>query len=269
MLHAPESPLAAAMIVARALLVAAVVGAALALGGVRADDRVTVFAASSLTSAVTEISRRYTKSSGKQVRLSFAGSSALARQIAAGAPAHIYLSANTDWMDYLAARELIDAESRIAPIGNRLVLIVPADSPVDGVSITPTLDLPKLLGSDGRIAVGDPAHVPAGAYAEQALTTLGLWGDAAGRLARLDNVRHALALVERGETPLGIVYATDAKITDRVRVIGAFPADTHPPIRYPFAILKAQPHDGVAAFYAYLTGETGLAVFRDFGFTTP
>lgn len=258
----------AMIVLQRAMLVAVVTMMSLTPETSRAADRVTVFAASSLTGAVSEISRQYAKESGQRVRLSFAASSALARQIAAGAPADIYLSANQDWMDYLADRGLIDSDSRTVQIGNRLVLVVPKNSPLQHMSITPTLDLPKFLAPDGRIAVGDPAHVPAGTYAKHALMKLGLWADAAPRLARLDNVRHALALVERGETPLGIVYATDAKITDRVRIVGEFPSDTHPAITYPFAILKDRRNDNVAAFYAYLTGESGLAVFRNYEFTT-
>jgi len=240
----------------------------LTTGAVRANDTVMVFAASSLTSAVTEIGERYRKATGQRIRLSFAGSSALARQIAAGAPADIYLSANHAWMDYLAERGLIDGDSRTAKVGNRLVLIAPANSPLRRMEITPALDLSALLVPDGRIAVADPAHVPAGAYAKQALSHLGLWPDAAPRLARLDNVRHALALVERGETPLGIVYATDAKITGRVRVVGTFPPESLPTIAYPFAVLKDRRNSDVDAFYTYLTGNAGLAVFRKFGFTT-
>lgn len=254
----------------RALIVAVIVAlGVLMTGTVRAQDTVTVFAASSLTSAVTEIRDRYTKQSGHRIRLSFAGSSALARQIEAGAPADIYLSANQAWMDYLAERELIETDSRTAHVGNRLVLIAPAEDPLRRLEIGGSLDLKTLLGPKGRIAVGDPAHVPAGIYAKQALSRLGLWPDAAPRLARLDNVRHALALVERGETPLGIVYATDARITEKVRIVGDFPGDTHAAIRYPFAILKDRRNGRVDAFYAYLTGEAGLAVFRDFGFSTP
>jgi molybdate transport system substrate-binding protein len=257
------------IVMQRFTFTAVVMAISLATDVSRANDGITVFAASSLTSAVSEISQRYTKASGERVRLSFASSSALARQIAAGAPADIYLSANQDWMDYLAKRGLIDSDSRAARIGNRLVLVVPANSPLQRMPITRTLDLPKLLAPDGRIAVGDPAHVPAGAYAKHALIKLELWTDAAPRLARLDNVRHALALVERGETPLGIVYATDAKITDKVRIVGEFPTDSHPAITYPFVILKGRRNESVAAFYAYLTGKTGLTVFRDFGFMTP
>lgn len=252
----------------RFTFVAIVMTISLTTGVSRASDGITVFAASSLTGAVTEISRRYTKASGQRVRLSFAASSALARQITAGAPADIYLSANQDWMDYLATRGLIDSDTRTARIGNRLVLVVPANSSVQHIPITRTLDLAKLLAPDGRIAMGDPAHVPAGTYAKHALMKLGLWADAAPRLARLDNVRHALALVERGETPLGIVYATDAKITDKVRIAGEFPTDSHPAITYPFVILKGRRNESVAAFYAYLTDELGLAVFRNFGFLT-
>lgn len=260
-----------AKITPRRSLLAVVVMATVSLtaGTVRANDTVTVFAASSLTSAIMEIGERYTKTSGQRVRLSFAASSALARQIAAGAPADIYLSANQDWMDYLAKRGLIDTNSRTARVGNRLVLIAPTDSALGQVAINRSLDLSGLLAPDGRIAVGDPAHVPAGAYAKQALSRLGLWPDAAPRLARLDNVRHALALVERGETPLGIVYATDARITRKVRIVGEFPAGTHMAIAYPFAILKDRRTETVDAFYAYMTGKAGLAVFREFGFSIP
>jgi molybdate transport system substrate-binding protein len=201
------------------------------------------------------------------VRFSFAASSTLARQIEAGAPAQIYASANETWMDYLADRALIEPDSRISPVGNRLVLIAPVAGAADAVTITPDLDIAAMLGADGRLAVGDPAHVPAGIYAAQALKSLGLWDALAPRLARMGNVRAALALVEHGEAPLGIVYATDARITQGVRVVGTFPADSHPPITYPFAIVKGAGSDAVRALFAYITGAPGLAVLEAYGFS--
>jgi molybdate transport system substrate-binding protein len=225
-----------------------------------------VFGAASLTDAMEEIGRRYREQTGGEVRFSFASSSTLARQLEAGAPAQIFASANESWMDYLTARDLIEAETRISPIGNRLVLVAPAAGRQGEVQITPALDWSTLLGPDARLAVGDPEHVPAGIYARQALESLGSWSALDPRLARADNVRAALALVERGEAPLGIVYATDAAIDEGVEVVGTFPADAHPPITYPFAIVKDQSSAEVRALFDFITGEPGLAVFEAFGF---
>lgn len=254
----------------RAFLRLCVFGLALTFGAtnepVSAAERITVFGAASLTDALEEAGRVYGRETGRAVRFSFAASSTLARQIEAGAPAHVLVSANERWMDYLAERDLIEIGTRVSPIANRLVLIAPEDSPLRGLEIDRSLDLATILGRDGRLALGDPEHVPAGIYAQQAMEDLGLWRTVASRLARADNVRAALALVERGEAPLGVVYATDASISKGVKVVGAFPIGSHTPISYPFAIVKGQDSAPVRDFFAFLTGDGGLAIFGRFGF---
>ena len=232
----------------------------------RADDT-TMLAAASLTNALEELGAQYTADTGKTVVFSFASSSALAKQIEAGSPAQIFASADEKWMDYLSERSLIEEVTRVSPIGNSLVLIVPADSPVTEVAIDGSLDLAALLGEGGRLSVGDPDHVPAGGYAKESLESLGLWGTAEPLLARAEDVRAAMVLVEKGEAPAGIVYATDAAVSDQVRVVGTFPADSHKPITYPFAVVAGQNSDDVAAFFAYVTGPTGLVTFEKYGFT--
>ncbi len=232
----------------------------------QADDT-TMLAAASLTNALEELGAQYIAETGKTVVFSFASSSALAKQIEAGSPAQIFASADEKWMDYLAERQLIEEDTRVNPIGNSLVLIVPADSPVTEVTIDSSLDLVALLGADGRLSVGDPDHVPAGGYAKQALETLGFWATAEPLLARAEDVRAALVLVERGEAPAGIVYATDAAVSDQVRVVGTFPADSHRTITYPFAIVAGQDNEDAVAFFSYVTGPTGLATFEKYGFT--
>lgn len=231
------------------------------------SDALTILAAASLTNALEEIGAEYEADTGETVRFSFAASSVLAKQIEAGAPAQIFASADQKWMDYLAERNLIDADTRVSPIGNRLVLIVPADSRAGDIAVDASTDLGALLGADDRLSVGDPDHVPAGIYAREALESLGLWAAVEPRLARAEDVRAALVLVERGEVPLGIVYATDAAISDKVRVIGTFPADSHTPITYPFAIVAGQNGEDAAAFFRYVTGPEGLETFRKYGFS--
>jgi molybdate transport system substrate-binding protein len=226
----------------------------------------TVFAAASLTDAMTAVGAAYTEATSEEVRFSFAASSTLARQIEAGAPAAIYASADERWVDYLAERQLIASDTRVSPIGNRLVLVAPADATVDAIALAAGVDLPALLGEGGRLAVGDPAHVPAGIYAAEALASLGLWDEMAPRLARADDVRAALALVARGEAPLGIVYATDAAVTDDVRVVGTFPPDSHTPITYPFAVVAGAEDEAVTRLFDFMTGEEALAVYARFGF---
>jgi molybdate transport system substrate-binding protein len=225
---------------------------------------VTVFAAASLTNALEEIGRRFTESTGVPVRYSFAASSILARQIEAGAPADAFFSADLDWMDYLEQRGEIDKASRHNVLGNELVLIAPADSKVE-LKIEPGFDLAAALAK-GRLATGDPDSVPVGRYARSALTSLGVWNVVADRLVRAEDVRHALAFVARGEAPLGIVYATDARADKRVRIVDTFPADSHPPITYPLALT---PRAGPAAarFAEFASGEAGRSVFEEFGFT--
>ncbi len=192
-------------------------------------QELTVFAAASLTDAMKDVSAQWAKDGHQPLRLSFGASSTLARQIEQGAPVNLFASADEKWMDYLADKKLIVADTRKDLLGNDLVLVVPADKP-QHVTIGPGFDLLGLLGPNGRIATGDPAHVPVGLYAEQALKKLGMWDAVQPRLARTDDVRAALLLVERGEAPAGIVYATDAAVSKGVMVAGVFPANSHDPV---------------------------------------
>ncbi len=254
------------------LKLAGTLAAAVILAGAARAEPLTMFGAASLTDALTEAGRAYEAQGGTAIRFAFAATSTLARQIEAGAPAQLFAAANERWMDYLAERGLIVDGSLVNPIGNDLVLVAPADSPLAGMTLSRNTDLAGLLGPDGRLAVGDPDHVPAGIYAQAALQGLGLWDRLEARLARADNVRSALALVARGEAPLGIVYATDAAIAPEVKVLARFPRDSHPPIRYPFALVRdwggADAGDlrPARAFLAFLTGPAGLAIFERHGF---
>ncbi len=196
---------------------------------------------------------------------SYASSSTLAKQIENGAPANVFISADEPWMNYLEERKLIEPGSRFDLLSNKLVLIAPADSSIK-VEIGPKFDLAKLLG-DGKLATGDPDHVPVGKYAKAALEKLGVWMDVESKLARAADVRSALALVERGEAPLGIVYATDAAITPNVKVVGVFPADTHPKIVYPTALVAGQASDTAKNFIGFLKAPESKAVFEKYGFT--
>ena len=228
------------------------------------QPQILVFAAASLTDAMQEIGAAYEKSAHVTVKSSFDSSSVLARQIEAGAKADVFFSADTAWMDYLASRNLIQAASRENVLGNRLVLIAPAQSEVQ-LKIAPHFPLAAALG-DGRLATGDPDSVPVGRYARSALTALGVWDEIAPRLARAENVRVALLYVDRGEAPLGIVYASDALADKRVRVVDTFPASTHEPIVYPIA-LTASARGEAAGFVAYLRGPQGRDIFVKYGFT--
>jgi molybdate transport system substrate-binding protein len=219
-----------------------------------------------LTDAMAAVGLAWRERGGAEVRFSLAASSTLARQIEAGAPADVFASASEEWMDYLADRGLIEPGSRSSPVGNSLVLIAPAADATGAVEIGPGLDLGGLLGPAGRLAVGDTAHVPAGIYARQALESLGLWPAVRDRLAMADNVRAALALVERGEAPLGIVYATDARISAAVRVVGAFPQGSHPPITYPVAIVQGRRSPEVEDFLAFVGGQEAGEIFARLGF---
>jgi len=222
-----------------------------------------VFAAASLTNVLGELSADWEKTSGVAVKLSFAASSVLARQVEAGSNADVFVSADQEWMDYLQARNLIDKASRRNLVGNRLVLIAPADSRLE-LKIAPGFKLAEALGK-GRLATGDPDTVPVGRYARSALTTLGVWDEVADRLVRADNVRSAMLFVARGEVPLGIVYATDAAVDSKVRVIDMFPSNTHAPITYPAAALKSAKPEA-ATFIAHLAGEQARVAWRKFGF---
>jgi molybdate transport system substrate-binding protein len=247
----------------------AVLLALLSAGMARAQDRpaeVMVFAASSLQSALEDIGRRYRQQTGGGVRFSFAASSVLARQIEQGAPGALFASADEAWMDYLVQRDLIAAGTRRSLLGNRLVLIVPAASRAE-IELKPGVDFAALLGAEGRWVTGDPASVPVGRYAQQALTRLGAWEAARDRLVRTENVRVALAFVERGEAAAGIVYETDAALSTRVRVAAVFPADSHAPVSYPFAIVARNDSPAARGFLRFLEGAQAGEVFRKFGFS--
>jgi molybdate transport system substrate-binding protein len=249
----------------RALLAAA----ATATGPARAQGRppVTVFAAASLQDALRALGQEWAARGHPAPRFSFAASSALARQIEQGAPADLFLSADEPWMNYLQQRGLIVEATRVSPIGNALVLVAPAGAATAPVALARGTDLAALLGPGGRLATGDPAHVPVGRYAQAALEWMGQWQAIAPRLARADNVRAALLLVERGEAPLGIVYATDAAATTGVRIIGRFPPESHTPITYPFAVTRRAADNAEArALHAFLTGPEALPAWQRFGF---
>jgi molybdate transport system substrate-binding protein len=198
------------------------------------------------------------------VRFSFAASSALARQIENGSRADVFFSADLEWMDYLQSRKLIQPATRHDVLGNQLVLIAPADSEIV-LKIQPHFALAATLGK-GRLATGDPDSVPVGRYAHEALANLGVWDEVSARLVRTDSVRSALAFVDRGEAALGIVYATDALIDKKVRVVDAFPAATHTPIVYPAALTMGAKADA-AKFLAYIRGPAGSVAFQHYGFT--
>ena len=227
----------------------------------------TVYAAASLTNVLEEIGTAWRAANpGKGLKFSFAASSTLARQIEQGAPADLFASADEEWMDYLAARKLIAADTRTSLLGNRLVLVVPADGKLS-IDLKPGVDFAALLGRTGRLATGDPASVPVGKYAQAALTSLGAWPVVEPRLARAENVRAALALVERGEAPLGIVYSTDAAAAPKVRVAGAFPSGSHTAITYPFAVVAGRDSPAARALLAYLSQTAAIAAFRKAGFS--
>ena len=243
-------------------------GLAWALGAVppaSAQNRdLVVFAAASLKNALDDIDARYKASSGQGAAVSYAASSALARQIEAAAPADVFISADLEWMDYLQGRHLIKPESRSTLLGNRLVLIAAADSKLT-TAIAPGFPLAGLLGN-GRLAMADPA-VPAGKYGRAALQKLGVWSAVETRLAATENVRAALLLVSRGEAPLGIVYQTDAAADPKVGIVGTFPEDTHPPIVYPVAIGASSTHPGAAGYLAYLRSAAAKSLWEKQGFT--
>jgi len=231
----------------------------------RAQAGATVFAAASLADALRALGQDWAARGKPAPRLTFAASSALARQIEQGAPADLFLSADEPWMDYLQSRGLLANETRRSPVGNALVLIAPADR-ARGITLTRDTDLLALAGG-GRIAAGDPAHVPAGRYAQAALEWMGQWQAVAPRLARAENVRAALLLVERGEAPLGIVYATDAAAARGVVVLGTFPPASHPAITHPFAVTRrAAGNPQARALHAFLSGPEAAPSWQRFGY---
>ena len=231
---------------------------------IAAADQVVVFAAASLTTALTQIETGFEAATGHDLVVSLGGSSALAQQIRQGAPADLFISASTDWMDALAADGLIAPGGRFDLLGNRLVLIAHGRDAAR-VAIGPSLDLAAHLG-EGRLAMALVDAVPAGIYGKAALTHLGVWPALAPRVAQTDNVRAALALVALGEAPYGIVYATDANAQDNVTIIATFPPDSHPPITYPVAVLAGRGGAGVDAFVAYLRSDAARTILERQGF---
>jgi molybdate transport system substrate-binding protein len=230
-----------------------------------ATDRITVFAAASLKNALDAANTAWAKESGKEAVVSYAASSALAKQIENGAPADIFIPADLDWMDYVAKKGLIREDTRADFLGNRIVLVTASDK-AKQVDIKPGFDLSGLLG-DGRLAMGEVTSVPAGKYGKAALEKLGAWTSVEPKIAGAQSVRAALALVSRGEAPYGIVYQTDATADEGVAIVGMFPADSHPPIIYPIALLASSKNPDAVAYLKFLKSENATRFFTAQGFT--
>jgi molybdate transport system substrate-binding protein len=228
-------------------------------------EKLVIFAAASLKDALDEVNAAYQREKGQETATSYAASSTLAKQIEAAAPADVFISADLDWMDYLAKKDLIKPETRANLLGNRLVLIAPVNSAAK-LGIAPNFPLAQALG-DGRLAIADPNGVPAGRYGKAALESLGVWSSVADRLAPAENVRATLALVSRGEAPLGIVYQTDAASDKAVKIVGTFPQDTHPPIIYPIAVVASSTNRGAPAYIVFLKSPVARPIFEKQGFT--
>lgn len=264
--------------VTRSLLAALLVGATFALPATAKDAKpsaatppaaqaktLTVFAAASLKNALDEVDNAYTAKTGVKITTSYAASSALAKQIEQGAPADVFVSADIAWMDYANDKKAIVEPTRVNLLGNSIVLIAPKDSKIGNVTIDQGFDLAHLAG-DGKIATGDVKAVPVGKYAKAALENLGAWTAAERKVAMAENVRAALALVARNEAVLGIVYSTDAKVEPGVKVVGTFPASSHPAIVYPVAATSTA-HKDTADYLAFLRSSEAKAIFEKHGFT--
>ncbi len=245
-------------------LVLAAIGMA-PLSAVAEPGDVVVFAAASLKNVLDGINAANQKASGKHAAISYAASSTLAKQIENAAPADLFISADLKWMDYLDDKHMIDHASRVNLLGNVLVLIAPKDSKAS-VTIAPNFPLAQLLGADGKLAMADPASVPAGIYGKEALTKLGVWDSVSGRVAAAENVRAALALVSRGEAPFGIVYKTDAAVDPNVKIVATFPPDSVPPIVYPMALTSSSKNPDAKAFATYLRSPAAKKAFEAAGF---
>ena len=256
-------------LMSRRLLTFALLAAVFAFhpGAKAADaDQTLVFAASSLTDALNEVGEAYAKTGKPKPVFSYAASSALARQIENGAPANVFISADEEWMNYVAERKLIVEKSRASFLGNALVLVTPANKPIK-TEIKKDFPLVKLLNG-GKLAMGDPDSVPVGKYGKAALESLGAWKDVAPNVVRAENVRAALAFVERGEAAAGIVYATDAAVAKNVAVVATFPQESYPPVSYPIAVTAAHDTPAAQAFRAFVTGPEAKAIFAKYGFKT-
>jgi molybdate transport system substrate-binding protein len=229
------------------------------------EKSLTTFAAASMKNALDDVDAAFTAKTGVKVAASYAASSVLAKQIDQGAPADVFLSADTDWMDYAAKQKTIKEATRTNLLGNSIVLIAPKDSSIGNVTIGQGFDLAKLAGS-GKIATGDVNSVPVGKYAKAALEKLGSWQAAESKFAMAENVRAALSLVARGEAALGIVYETDAKVESGVKIVGTFPPDSHPTIVYPVA-LTATAKPEAAQYLSFMRSQAAKTVFEKYGFT--
>jgi molybdate transport system substrate-binding protein len=248
----------------RAAFIALLLAAILSPLTAGAQERLIVFAAASLKNAMDNVAAAYKVEYGVEVAISYAGSSALARQIEHGAPADVFVSANLDWMEYLSQLGLTVKQSETRLLGNRIVLVAPAGSDVEA-TIAPGFDLAGILG-DGRLAMANTDAVPAGIYGKAALQTLGVWDAVSAKVAQAENVRAALALVSTGEAPLGIVYQTDAAADNDVRIVDRFPEDTHPPIVYPAAVLSYAANPAAANFVMFLRSNAARTLFEAEGF---
>lgn len=260
-------------LLSRIVLAAALVSAPLATPAFAKDAKPAAasaktfiaFAAASMKNALDAVDAAYAAKSGNKITASYAASSALAKQLEQGAPADVFISADTAWMDYAIKNKSVNPATRIDLLGNSIVLIAPKDSKIDHVDIKQGFDLAKLAG-DGKVTTGDIKAVPVGKYAKAALEKLGAWKAVEPKMAMAENVRAALALVSRGEAVLGIVYSTDAKVDPGVKIVGTFPADSHPPIIYPVAA-TATAKDGTADYLAFLKSSAAKATFEKYGFS--
>jgi molybdate transport system substrate-binding protein len=249
----------------RLLLTAIFMAITLTPASAQESRPVIFFAAASLQTVLNSIAEQWQASTGKRVIFSYAASSALARQIEQAAPADLFASADLDWMDWAQQRNLIRVDTRRTLLGNALVLVEPANLPPTQLVIAPGFPLASAIG-DSRLVTGNPQSVPVGRYAQAALTSLGVWDQVGPRIAGADNVRAALLLVARGEARFGIVYETDARIEPRVRVVGTFPATSHPPIVYPFAVTAKSSNPDAIAFLDYLRSPAAIRIFEAEGF---
>ncbi|RJT41822.1 molybdate ABC transporter substrate-binding protein [Mesorhizobium waimense] len=231
----------------------------------RAEDKVVVFAAASLKDGLDAVNEVCEADVGEAATISYAASSALAKQIEGGAPADVFISADLDWMNYLSNKKLTKPDTEVKLLGNQIVLVVPKDSKAE-TKIEKGFDLARLIG-DGRLAMGDFKAVPAGKYGKAALESLGVWSSVEGKVAQAENVRAALKLVSTGEAPLGIVYATDAHAEKGVKVIGTFPEDSHPPIVYPVAQTADSKDKDTPVFLRCLESAKAAELFKAQGFT--
>jgi len=229
------------------------------------ESSVVVFAAASLKNALDEISSAWTLKFGAPIKISYAASNTLAKQIEEGAPADLFISADLDWMDYIEKKNLVKVGTRINLLGNSIVLIASKDWNKNNINIVPNFPLVELLG-DGRLALANTASVPAGKYAKAALENLGVWSSVSHRLAEAENVSAALAFVARGESPLGIGYITDAMTEPSLKIVGTFPPDSHPPIVYPAAITASSKNPRAEQFFRYLSGSEAKLIFEKNGF---